>query len=47
MYCDNIGLAEPTGKCTAGYYCPGGMTTPTPSANGCDYGYYCPAGSAT
>ncbi|XP_019636845.1 PREDICTED: plasminogen-like [Branchiostoma belcheri] len=30
MYCDNHGLAEPTGNCTAGYYCLLGARIPNP-----------------
>ena len=28
MYCDKYGLDEPTGNCTAGYYCNGGSSVP-------------------
>ena len=31
MYCATAGLSEPTGNCTAGYYCSGLATSPTPS----------------
>lgn len=47
-YCDKEGMTGPTGKCSAGYYCPANDTTisPTPSGLKCQVGYYCPEGSA-
>mmetsp|Transcript_27383 Transcript_27383/g.12751 ORF Transcript_27383/g.12751 Transcript_27383/m.12751 type:complete len:117 (+) Transcript_27383:269-619(+) len=44
-YCDNDGLAEPTGNCMPGYFCDYGSTTPIPQK--CDAGYYCPEGTQT
>ena len=43
-YCGTIGLSEPSGDCSAGYYCIIGTTTitPTESSQG---GYKCPKGS--
>ena len=29
-YCSDIGISEPSGNCTAGYYCKGLTTTATP-----------------
>lgn len=52
-YCASPGLTQPTGNCSAGYFCPGGQTAPANAAcNGagcptvCPEGGYCPAGSA-
>jgi hypothetical protein len=49
FYCDTVGLSEPAGKCSPGYYCKSGATSATPSqgdsANVCQAGYYCPEGS--
>jgi len=48
-YCGSSGLGAPTGKCSAGYYCTGNSTTPTPSGGVggdiCQAGNYCPEGS--
>ena len=41
-YCATSGLAVPTGDCSAGYFCSGGSSDPTPSIQA--YGGYCPAG---
>ncbi|XP_035678853.1 multiple epidermal growth factor-like domains protein 11 [Branchiostoma floridae] len=52
MYCDNYGLAEPTGNCIAGYYCLLGARYPDPydgdtgTGHICPRGYYCPEGSS-
>ncbi|CAN0099917.1 unnamed protein product, partial [Heterosigma akashiwo] len=55
-YCGEVGSAEPTGPCTAGYYCPGeaacarceaGTFNPSEGRDSCDpcpAGFYCPAG---
>ena len=48
MYCQTNGLSNPTGLCSAGYYCDGGSDTATPTGAGggyCTTGYYCPEGS--
>eukprot|EP01012_Entosiphon_sulcatum_P020572 TRINITY_DN2549_c0_g1_i18.p1 TRINITY_DN2549_c0_g1~~TRINITY_DN2549_c0_g1_i18.p1 ORF type:complete len:7257 (+),score=712.60 TRINITY_DN2549_c0_g1_i18:702-21773(+) len=42
MYCATDGLAQPTGLCFAGYYCPAGEIEPYRE---CAYGFYCPEGS--
>ncbi|XP_070551143.1 uncharacterized protein K04H4.2-like isoform X2 [Ptychodera flava] len=39
------GLAEPEGECYPGYYCEGGVDTPTPTSTICPVGNYCPEGS--
>ncbi|KAH3841624.1 hypothetical protein DPMN_115097 [Dreissena polymorpha] len=44
-YCSSSGLAQPTGKCAAGYYCPAGQTNMQPSNYSCTPGHYCPEGS--
>ncbi|XP_031647270.1 scavenger receptor class F member 1-like [Oncorhynchus kisutch] len=44
-YCDQIGLAEPSGQCAAGYYCPGGQSTDRPSQHVCGVGHFCKEGS--
>ena len=40
MYCAKSGLAEPTGNCSRGYYCPSGSITATEKI--CEPGYSCP-----
>ena len=47
MYCAGIGLVAPTGNCSEGYYCPGNVTSPTPSNFACLAGHFCPEGSTT
>lgn len=48
-FCEQQGLVNPTGKCSAGYYCTVGANSSTPSqgtsANICPKGFYCPEGS--
>lgn len=44
-YCSSIGRSSPNGQCTAGFYCEGGNTSPTPATAVCASGYYCPTGS--
>lgn len=44
-YCSSVGLDAPSGQCTAGFFCDGGKTTPTPATAICAIGYYCPTGS--
>ena len=46
MYCSGVGLTQPTGLCSAGYYCPGGMSVPSDVNYICPSGHYCPEGSA-
>ena len=43
-YCEEEGLASPTGDCSPGYYCPAGQTTSTPANYTCPEGYYCDGG---
>ncbi|CDW74865.1 cast multi-domain protein [Stylonychia lemnae] len=53
-YCNQTGLSQVKGDCSAGYYCKSGSATATPITfqNGvevggqCKKGYYCPSGSA-
>ncbi|XP_043532727.1 zonadhesin isoform X4 [Chiloscyllium plagiosum] len=45
FYCDQYELAEPTGPCDAGYYCPIGSTERAPDTSRCVAGHYCPEGS--
>ena len=48
MYCA-AGIGEPSGNCTAGYYCIGGASVHNPmdgsSGDICPAGFYCPSGS--
>lgn len=48
-FCASAGLDSPTGNCSAGYYCLGDATSPTPTDGNtgdiCPTGYYCPEGS--
>jgi len=46
QYCQGDGNVVPDGDCTAGYYCPTGIDTPTPANTPCWAGHYCPTGSA-
>lgn len=43
LFCDAPGLANPTGYCRAGYYCPPGSSRPQM----CPNGHYCPAGAGS
>merc|ERR1712198_7590 len=45
-YCAATGLADPSGHCAAGYYCPAGSTTANPAKGICPAGHFCPEGSA-
>ena len=36
------GLTEPTGACSAGFYCPGGQNDTAPAAYTCPPGHFCP-----
>ena len=44
-FCAGHGLSGPSGNCAAGYFCPGGQDTATPSAQQCPLGHHCPVGS--
>ena len=46
-YCDSLHRTSPTGPCSAGYYCPEGSITPTPTTTYCVATQACPAGSAS
>ena len=46
FYCDGTGLVTESGLCGAGFYCPEGQTTATPTDYACPNGSYCPVGSA-
>ncbi|EKX44318.1 hypothetical protein GUITHDRAFT_72334, partial [Guillardia theta CCMP2712] len=45
-FCDQPGLIEPNGVCSAGYYCPVGSSSATPLNFSCLEGGYCPEGVA-
>ncbi|GLD57311.1 zonadhesin-like isoform X1 [Lates japonicus] len=45
-YCSTEGLANPSGPCAAGFYCPFDFSSTTPYAFLCPKGHYCPEGSA-
>ena len=47
FYCNSYGLSEPTGACTAGYFCPEGQNSSTPIEYKCTPGHFCQAGSIT
>ncbi|KAF7241231.1 Signal peptide, CUB and EGF-like domain-containing protein 3 [Varanus komodoensis] len=44
-FCSRPGKTAPEGPCSAGYYCPPGQTSATPSSHRCPHGFYCPEGS--
>lgn len=44
-YCSGTANKIPDGDCDAGYYCPGGDDTNTPTT-ACVAGEFCPAGSS-
>ena len=50
-YCNQKGLAEPSGECYDGYYCISKATSPTPTdgttGDICSVGHYCPSGSSS
>ncbi|XP_063692807.1 zonadhesin-like [Bolinopsis microptera] len=47
-FCNALGLTQPAGDCSAGYYCVSKNTVPTPNEDvvgrPCDAGHYCEAG---
>ncbi|KAA8594284.1 hypothetical protein FQN60_005118, partial [Etheostoma spectabile] len=45
-YCSTEGLANPSGPCAAGFYCPFDFSSTTPYAFLCPKGHHCPEGSA-
>ncbi|XP_040902513.1 uncharacterized protein LOC121187372 [Toxotes jaculatrix] len=45
-YCSTEGLANPSGPCAAGFFCPFDFSSTTPYAFLCPKGHYCPEGSA-
>ena len=49
-YCSGTGNTQPTGNCSARYYCAGNATTDSPTdgstGNRCPIGSYCPTGTA-
>ena len=47
MYCTDDGLSEPTGNCSAGYFCNGSATSPSPSSSLCPAGFYCASGTTS
>ena len=49
MYCNELGITEPSGNCSEGYFCPGNSSSqvsPTPTNNACPRGHFCPEGSS-
>ena len=44
-YCEDYGLAVPTGECDAGYFCPEGITVLRPTEYSCSPGHFCLQGS--
>ena len=44
-FCETEGLNDTTGPCSAGYYCPEGQNTSTPTDYPCTVGHYCPEAS--
>ena len=47
MFCAEHGLTAPEGTCSAGFYCPGGQVTGTPTEYQCPAGHFCLEGSPT
>lgn len=45
MFCQEYGLAKPSGECRAGYYCPSGADRPDYLE--CPAGSFCVTGSVT
>lgn len=46
MYCGSEGLADVTGPCDPGYYCPAGQVSATPANFSCQPGYFCVGGKS-
>nr|XP_006821767.1 PREDICTED: uncharacterized protein LOC100369099 [Saccoglossus kowalevskii] len=44
-YCEQYGLAAPSGLCAAGYFCPGGQASIQPVDLACSPGHFCFEGS--
>ncbi|XP_023817540.1 zonadhesin-like isoform X2 [Oryzias latipes] len=44
-YCNQRGIAAPSGQCAAGYYCPAGQSSERPQQHACTVGHYCEKGS--
>ena len=44
-FCNGYGLSNPSGLCSAGYYCPGGQSSDSPVDYACSPGHYCLIGS--
>nr|XP_055052406.1 zonadhesin isoform X1 [Misgurnus anguillicaudatus] len=44
-FCEHIGLTEPSGLCSEGYYCPGGQNSSRPAEYLCGAGHFCERGS--
>lgn len=40
-YCSQRGIAEPSGQCAEGYYCPEGQSSETPQQHVCSAGHHC------
>lgn len=41
QYCQQRGMAEPSGQCAEGYYCPKGQISERPQQHICSVGHYC------
>ncbi|XP_049323141.1 zonadhesin isoform X1 [Astyanax mexicanus] len=44
-FCELRGLIQPSGRCSEGYYCPGGQNSSRPAEHRCRAGHYCEEGS--
>ncbi|XP_070399299.1 uncharacterized protein [Nothobranchius furzeri] len=44
-YCQKKGMAEPSGRCAEGYFCPNGQSSERPQQHVCSMGHYCEKGS--
>lgn len=40
-YCQQRGMAEPSGLCVEGYYCPEGQSSDRPQQHVCSVGHFC------
>ena len=49
-FCESFGQNASSGNCSAGFYCTGGSSTPTPvdqpEGSNCPVGFYCPEGGS-
>lgn len=47
MFCTGLGEIVPTGSCAAGYLCPMGQSSATPSNHRCPAGHFCESGTTS